>query len=215
MVNSTPFLETKEDILKVLISGLPKGYLYSNNEGINQLLNGFVESYFLIVKDIQKYFNDCFYLNTDNQFLDRFLTEYGLPNVIFSDIQNAEQSVLAITMMRLAKTLKSKEDYINFLALLGINVEFYHYQNTLAEHHYFPYTYPKIYGGIPPKNKLTWLVYINEESTAQSNYPTIYPRLYCNSNSNFNFVKNILDYLKPDYIIFKYITSEEKADFDI
>ena len=158
--------------------------------------------------------------------LDEFKLSYEIPYFIskpneyvfnsgFSDIQNAEQSVLAITMMRLAKTLKSKKDYINFLALLGIDVEFYHYQNTLAEHHYFPYTYPKIYGGIPPKNKLTWLVYINEESTAQSNYPTIYPRLYYNSNSNFNFVKNILDYLKPDYIIFKYISSKQKADFDI
>lgn len=215
MVNATPFLETKEDILKVLLSGLPKGYLYKDNEGVNQLLGGFVESYFLIVKDIQKYFNDYFYLNVNNQFLDRFLSEYGLPNVIFPNIENAEQAVLAITMMKLANTLKSKEDYKTFLFLLGLDVEFYHYQNTLVDHHYFPYTLPMILGGIPPKNKLTWLVYINENSTSQANLGLPTPMILRNPTANTLYAKNILDYLKPDYIIFKYITSEEKADFDI
>jgi hypothetical protein len=208
--NATPYLKSVEEITELMVSSLPQGYLYKNNEGIRQILEGFSKTYFEIAQKIQKAFEDLFEINVDNQFLDKFLGEYGLPNVIFPSIENNEQAVFAISMMRASKDLVSLEDFENFLALLGLNVEFFHYQNSLHDHYFFPYTLPMILGGVAPKNKITWLVYINETFSSEANLGVPTPMILYNSSVNSTYVKNILDYLKPDYIIFKYITKETK-----
>jgi len=215
MPNATPFLGSQDDIAELMLSAFPNGYLYRNNAGLKKIINGFAKSYYEVVKDIQKVFDDLFNINANNQFLDNYLSEYGLPNVIFPDIQNSEQAAFAITAMRVANTLVSENDYINFLALLGLEVKFYHYQNTLLPHHGFPYTLPMILGGVPPKNKLTWLIDVVDESNSQANLGVPAPIYLFNSTADTNFAKKILAYLKPDYIIFKYLDSETKALYGI
>jgi len=213
--NATPFLKSQEEITDIIISALPAGYLYKNNDGLRQIINGYAKTYFEIAKDIQKIFDDLFTININNQFLDKFLGEYGLPNVIFPSIQNASQAVSAISAMRVARKLASKEDFENFMALLGFTIKFYHNQNTLLDHYIYPYTYPRIYGGIKPKNKITWLVEIVDNSQSKANYGMSHPRYYYNSTSDTVFAKKILDYLKPSYIIFKYIDSSFKELYNI
>lgn len=215
MPNSTPFLNTKEEIKSVLISALPGGYLYKNNEGINQILDGFVEYFYDISKDIRKVVDDLYTINEQSQFLDKYLSQYGLPNVIFPNITNNAQAVLAISGMKVARNLVSKEDYENFLLTLGVEICLYHYQNELIEHTYYPYVYPKIYGGVGPKKKLTWLVDIVENSNSQANYGVPYPRYYYNPSAGSLYAKNVLDYLKPDYILFQYLNAELKALYGI
>lgn len=215
MPNSTPFLNTKEEIKSVLISALPGGYLYRNNDGVNQILDGFTNYLYDISEEIRQVVEDFYYIDNDNQFLDRFLAQYSLPNVIFPNIENADQAVLAIAGMKVARDLVSKEDYENFLLTLGVNIRLYHYQNELLEHCLYPYVYPKIYGGVAPKKKITWLVYIVENSDSQANYGVPYPRYYYNSSAGLLYAKNVLDYLKPDYIIFQYINAEIKALYGI
>ena len=198
-----------------MLSTFPSGYLYSNNEGLRQIIEGIAQTYCQISKDVQKVFDDLFFINKDNQFLQEFLAEYGLPNIIFPNINNAEQAAFAISMTKQSRLLVSKEDFENFLLLLGYNVKFYHYQNTLIDHYIYPYTYPKIYGGIVPKNKITWLIDIVEGSQSQANYGLPHPIYYFNPLQDTNFVKKVLDYFKPDYIIFKYLNQKTKDFYGI
>lgn len=215
MPNATPFLKTQEEIRDLMLSALPNGYLYRNNDGLNKILDGFAKSYLQIAKDIQQIFDDLFTINTTNQFLNNFLGEYGLPNVIFPSIESPQQAVSAISMMKVARNLNSKEDYQNFMTLLGFEVYFYHYQNTMLDHHIFPYTYPKIFGGVRPKNKLTWLVEIVSKNTSKANFGVSHPRYFYNPTSSTLNAKKILAYLKPDYIIFKNIDADFKALYNL
>lgn len=215
MPNATPFLGSKEEIANLMLSAFPNGYLYRNNDGLKIIINGFAKSYYDVVKDIQQVFDDLFNITKDNQFLDNYLLEYGLPNVVFPDIQNSEQAAFAITAMKTANTLVSEADYVNFLALLGFEVKFYHYQNTLLSHHVFPYVLPIILGGIPPKNKVTWLVDVVDEGSPQANLGISAPIYLFNPTADTDFAKKILAFLKPDYILFKYLDSETKALYGI
>lgn len=215
MPNATPFLKSKEDIANLMKTSLPGGYLYQDNEGINKLINGLSSSYFDIAKKIQKVFDDLFTINENNQFLERFLGEYGLPNVIFPEIENNIQAAFAISAMKEVEMLVTQEDFKNFLALLGVTVNFYHYQNTMLNHHKFPYTLPMILGGVPPKNKITWLVEILEESSINYNLNKPTPMILYNPTADTLFAKKVLDYLKPDYILFKYINAETKTLYGI
>lgn len=215
MPNATPFLKSKEDIANVMLSAFPNGYLYRNNDGLKKIINGFAKSYYDVVKDIQIVFDDYFNITKDSQFLDNFLAEYGLPNIVFPDIENAEQAAFAISSMKMANTLVSENDYVNFLALIGLEVKFYHYQNTLLPHHSFPYTLPMILGGVPPKNKVTWLIDLVAESDSQANLGVPAPIYLFNPSQDTAFAKKILAYLKPDYIIFKYLDSETKTFYGI
>ena len=215
MPNATPFLKSKDDVAKVILSAFPNGYLYRNNDGLKKIINGFAKSYYDVATNIQKVFDDYFNITKDSQFLNNYLAEYGLPNVIFPSIQNSEQAAFAINAMKIANSLVSESDYVAFLALIGIEVKFYHYQNTLLPHHSFPYTLPMILGGVPPKNKITWLVDFTSAGDAQANLGITAPIYLFNPTQDINFAKKILAYLKPDYIIFKFLDLETKTFYGI
>lgn len=215
MPNATPYLKSEEDVIQIMKTSLPNGYLYSDNDGINKIINGLAVSYYNNIKKIQKHFDDLFTINKDNQYLERFLGEYGLPNVIFPDIENNEQAAFAISAMRQVQYLETKQDYQDFLLLLGVKVNFYHYQNEMLDHHKFPYTLPMILGGVKPKNKITWLVEIIEESAINYNLNKPTPMILYNPQADTLFAKKVLEYLKPDYIIFKYIDAETKSLYGI
>ena len=210
MPNATPFLKSVDQITELMLSAFPPGYLYRNNKGLREIVSGFAVELLEASKKIQKVSDDYFYITETNGFLDRWLAEYGLPNVIFPDVSTPQKAVFAITMMKVARNLVSKEDYENFMKLIGFDVKFYHYQNTMSKHHLFPYTLPMILGGVPPKNKITWLIYIVNNSQSEANLGLPTPMILRNPSSDINFAKKILDYLKPDYIIFKYITKDFK-----
>lgn len=215
MPNSTPYLKSVEDVKNLMITSLPNGFLYNENEGINKILQGFATGFFDEAKKIQKHFDDLFTITAQNQYLERFLGEYGLPNVIFPDIANNTQAAFAISAMKQVEYLETKEDYENFLLLLGVRVNFYHYQNTMLDHHKFPYTLPMILGGVPPKNKITWLVEIIESVSSDYNLNKPTPMILYNPSADTLFAKKVLDYLKPDYILFQYIDSETKSLYGI
>lgn len=215
MPNATPFIKSKEDVADLMLSAFPNGYLYKNNEGLKKIIRGFAKSYYDVTKDIQKVFDDYFDITKNSQFLSNYLAEYGLPNVVFPDIENAEQAAFAISSMKIANTLVSEDDYVNFLALIGLEVKLYHYQNTLLPHHSFPYTLPMILGGVRPKNKVTWLVDFIDDSSSQANLGITAPIYLFNPTQDINFAKKILAYLKPDYIIFKYLDPETKTFYGI
>lgn len=215
MPNATPFIKSKEEIADLMLSAFPNGYLYRNNEGLEKIINGFAKSYYTVVKDIQKVFDDYFNITKSSQFLDNYLGEYGLPNIIFPNIENAEQAAFAISATKIANTLVSETDYVNFLQFIGVEVKFYHYQNTLLPHHSFPYTLPMILGGVPPKNKVTWLVDLVDSSDSQANLGVPAPIYLFNPIQDTGFAKKILAYLKPDYIILKYLDRETKTFYGI
>ena len=218
MPNATPFIKTKEEIVELMLSTFPSGYLYRNNEGLRQIIEGIAQTYYQISKDVQKVFDDLFFINKDNQFLQEFLAEYGLPNIIFPTINNGEQAAFAISMTKQSRLLVSKEDFENFLLLLGYNVKFYHL-NTILENSGFDYSFPISFTeSLGLKDKITWWIYIESGNEITGEYNGIGDAFdidFVESSTNVQFVKNILDYLKPDYIIFQYIDAETKALYGI
>lgn len=207
-------LKDPEELAKSWLRSLPQGYLY--NETLIPFIKSFCESYSNFLKDLNKGINDLFNVTADNTWLEELKAEYGVPNVLFPTINTNDEAALAITAMKISRNLLSKEDFKNFMLLLGYDVEFYHYQNNLLENTKFKYKFPMILGANIRKNKFKYLVYFNEQEQGQgANLNTPLPMILRSSNSRINNVKNILDFIKPDYIIFEYITTQIKTQYGL
>ncbi len=191
------------------IKGFPDGFLYSDS--LLDFVKGFLVTYQDFYTQYQKAINDLFDMDASNLFLDEFKTMYGLPNALFPEINTDEDAAFAITMMKLSRSLISVEDYTNFLALLGYSVIFYPFNPSMITHTTFPYTFPIYFSGsLGGKDKLTYWVYVEEASGGAYNIGTMFPITFLSSSSNELKVKNILDFIRPDYLKFVYITLETK-----
>lgn len=205
-------LKDPEELAKVWIKSLPKGYLYNNT--LVSFVKSFCESYSVFLKDLNKAVNDLFDITADNIFLEEFKAEYGLPNVLFPVINTNEEAALAITAMKVSKNLLSVEDFKNFMLLLGYDVEFYHVNNSILELSSFGYSFPIVFTpAISKKDKLTYLVHINTKNNVESDFYNLGDAFdidFVPVGNNVEHIKNILDFIKPDYVIFEYITTETK-----
>ena len=132
-----------------------------------------------------------------------------------TDINTNEDAVFAISMMKASQHLFSKEDFENFLLLLGYSVTFYKINNEILDNSGFNYGFPISFSyGVNSKDKYTYWVYVEEGQTADSstfnNLGDAFDIDFVESENNLGKVKIILDYLKPDYLIFQYITTYTK-----
>ena len=193
--------------------GVPQGYLYDIKESLDifKLLKSFAVEYQDIYKQIEKNINGFYIVDENSIWLDELMTTYGLPNVIFPVLSNAKDKALAINMMRYIRALNSVESYQTFLQLLGYNVSFYLF-GDLQAYFIIPTAIPTGIGGGLPKHKLTYLVYVQENQNIDGIYdiPTVIPTPIYSVSNNLSVVQKILDFIKPDFIIFKYITFNEK-----
>lgn len=198
---------------------LPKGYLYEINESLDifKILKSFSVEYKDIYREIEKNINGFYIVDETSLWLDEFLSIYGLPNIIFPVLLNAKDKALAINMMRYLKTLNSLESYQTFLQFLGYNVSFYLY-GDYQEYFAIPTSIPTGIGGGLPKEKLTYIVYVQEnvtDSAATEGIPTSIPTPIYSTSDNLLIVRRMLDFIKPDFIIYRYITFEEKASYNL
>ena len=197
---------------------LPKGYLYEVNQELNlfKILKSFAVEYQDIYIEIEKNINGFYIVDENSPWLDELLTTYGLPNIIFPILSNAKNKAFAINIMRYLKTLNSVQNYQAFFQLLGYNVSFYLFGDFQA---YFivPTAIPTGIGGGLPKEKLTYLVYVEENiiQNATEGIPSSIPTPIYAPSDNLSIVKRILDFIKPDFIIFKYITFEERKSYNL
>jgi hypothetical protein len=205
-------LKDPEELAKVWIKSLPKGYLYNYN--LVSFIKSFCESYSVFLKDLNTGINDLFDVTADNIFLEELKAEYGVPNTIFPTINTNEEAALAITAMKTSKNLLSVEDFKTFMLLLGYDVEFYQVNNLILELSSFSYGFPVVFTpAISKKDKLTYLVYINNQNNAETDFFNLGDAFaidFVPAANNVENIKNILDFIKPDYIIFEYITTETK-----
>lgn len=201
-----------EGITSFFVSCLPQGYLYES-DSIRDFVKGFVGVYRDSMLKLEKSINDLFFLKEDGFFLKEYLVMYGLPNTIFPDITTNQEAVFSISMMKLSQTLISQEDFENFMALLGIKVKFYNLNVETIDHQTFNYAFPITFSNsISFKDKLTYWIYVEEDDTSNQgndNYNNLGDAFevdFISSSNNLQKANKILDYLKPDYLIFKYIT---------
>jgi len=194
----------------IFISSLPRGYLY--NQSLKPFIKGFLYEVCETIKVIDKGFKDKLDLTENSYFLDDELAKYSLPNEIFTDLNTINEKLFAISTMKLASTLHSKEDYINFMALFGYEVNLYH-QSLAINHFGFDYSFPVCFTeSLSTKDKLTWLCYI-PDSAVDFEYRGIgdaFDIHFVTSPSDISFAKKILDYIKPYDIIIRYISLDTK-----
>jgi hypothetical protein len=105
--------------------------------------------------------------------------------------------------------------------LLGTTVRFYSVNNSILENSSFNYSFPITFtSGISSKDKLTYLVWIDDSNdvgveTEFNGIGDAFDLDFVNSQNNFQKTKIILDFLKPDYLIFEYITTYTKNLFGL
>ena len=209
-------LKTNKDIDKYadfFVNALPDGYLY--NASLKNFIKGFLGDYQEYYTQFETAINDLFILSPSSIYLDEFKIMYGLPNILFPDIKTADQAVFAISMMKLSRTLISKEDYENFMLLLGLPTTFYSLNNSLLEHEGFDYGFPITFSpSISTKDKLTLLVYVQESGEDLGDFNNIgdaFDLDFVASPNKSQEAKKILDFLKPDYLLFEYIDASTKT----
>jgi len=197
---------------------LPKGYLYEVNQDLNifKILKSFSVEYRDIYIAIEKNINGFYIVDESSPWLDELLNTYGLPNIIFPTFSNARDKALAINMIRYLRTLNSIETYKAYCQLLGYNVSFYLF-GDFQEYFIIPTTIPTGIGGGLPKEKLTYLVYVEENiiDNVTEGIPSSIPTPIYAPSDNLLIVKRILDFIKPDFIIFKYITFAERESYNL
>lgn len=197
---------------------LPKGYLYEINQELNifKILKSFAVEYQDIYNVIQKNINSFYIVDENSVLLDELMSTYGLPNAIFPVLTTRKDKALAINMMRYLRTLNSVESYRSFCQILGYDVSFYLFGN-LKKYFIIPSGIPTGIGGGLPKHKLTYLVYVKEEDNIGTFYdiPTKIPTPIYSVSNNLSVVKKILDFIKPDFTIFRYISLQEKNKFQL
>lgn len=214
MINIQKARKNIENFLDLFMSGSPKGYLY-NGENTRNFCKGFLETYQDYYKTLEQAINDIFTVTETSLYLEEYKTMYGLPNVLFPEINTNEDAVFAISMMKASQYLFSKDDFENFLLLLGYNVTFYKINNEILDNSGFNYSFPISFSyGVNSKDKYTYWIYVQEgESTNPSTFNNLGDAFdidFIESENNLQKVKIILDYLKPDYLIFQYITTYTK-----
>lgn len=214
------FLDATEYTL-ARCQSLPKGYLYEIDESLNifKLLKSFAVEYQDIYKEIEKNINGFYFVDETSVWLDELMATYGLPNTIFPDLSTSKDKALAINVMRYLKTLNSIESYEAFLLLLGYSVKIYPVNETLNSNISFNYSFPISFSNSTSgKDKLTYFVYLETGSENVADFYNIgdaFPLNFVLPDNDFYVVKKILDFIKPDYIIFQYITKTEKTLFGI
>lgn len=149
------------------INALPKGYLYNSN--LKDFVKGFLGVYQDYYVQFEKAINDLFFLDTTSIYLEEFKVMYGIPNTLFPDVTTANQAVFAISMMKLSKTLISKEDFENFMTLIGIPVTFYRQNSSLIPYIGFNYSFPVAFSNsVATKDKLKYLVYAHDDKIGRA-----------------------------------------------
>jgi len=213
MVKIDLLKETRDldGLTELCLNSMPEGYLYQGEE-FKKFLRGFLTGYKELYEKIEKDTNSLFVIDENNTLLSKYLVEYGLPNVLFSDITTTEQAVFAINTMKLASTLVSEQDFINFLALFGINATFYNLNSTeLLNHVSFDLAFPISFSNsISAKDKLTYWIYVEEpDDDPNVEYNGIGDAFdidFISATSKLQQTKKIMDFIKPDYLKFQYIT---------
>ena len=193
------------------LNSLPEGYLYQG-DGLKKFVKGFLVGYKELYEKIENDTNSLFIIDENNTLLSKYLVEYGLPNVLFTDITTTEEAVFAINTMKLASTLVSEQDFINFLAMFGINATFYNLNSPeLLNHVSFDLAFPISFSNsISAKDKLTYWIYVEEpDDDPNVEYNGIGDAFdidFISSTSKLQQTKTIMDFIKPDYLKFQYIT---------
>jgi len=213
MVKIDLLKETRDldGLTELCLNSMPEGYLYQGEE-FKKFLRGFLTGYKELYEKIEKDTNSLFVIDENNTLLSKYLVEYGLPNALFSDITTTEQAVFAINTMKLASTLVSEQDFINFLALFGINATFYNLNSTeLLNHVSFDLAFPISFSNsISAKDKLTYWIYVEEpDDDPNVEYNGIGDAFdidFISATSKLQQTKKIMDFIKPDYLKFQYIT---------
>jgi hypothetical protein len=203
------------------IQGLPRGYLYniSQNTKFFQLLKSFSQEYLELYKQLDITANSIQNISVENIFLDEWLKTYGLPNPIFTDLVTTQSKVFAIQIMKTLKSLNSVESYEAFFALLGYEVKFYLINENLNYYSGFNYSFPISFSNtISTKDKITYYVYITPQANSildLENIGSAFQIDFGNSNNNYFILQTILDFIKPDFILFQLIDTETKNLFNL
>lgn len=210
-------LSDSDQFAKIILNSLPKGYLYSSS--LKPFIIGFIETYKEFLQFLNISINDILSVNEQSLYLDEYLVMYGLPNPLFPVLQTNKDKVFAISMMMKVKDLRTELDFTNFLALFGYNVKFYSLNQSLVENSTFPYGFPITFSpSTTHKDKFTYLVWTEESSETLGEFFNLgdaFDLDFVEIENNALDVKRILDYLKPDYLIFEYINTTQKNLYNL
>ena len=210
-------LSDSDTFAGVILNSLPKGYLYSSS--LKPFIVGFIETYKEFLSFLNISINDLLSINEQSLYLDEYMVMYGLPNPLFPELLTNKDKVFAISVMIKSKDLVSKLDFENLFALLGYNVKLYSVNNTILDNSGFPYSFPITFSSsVTKKDKFTYLVYVEEAKNELSDFFNIgdaFDLDFVELKNNTLNVKNILDYIKPDYLLFEYINDSTKTAFNL
>lgn len=199
---------------------LPEGLIYDLPEDSNlfKVYKSLLSSHRDFYLVLEKVLNDLFEINANNYFLDELLQKYGLPNVIFPEIKSKEEAVFAIQTMKLVPYLLSKEDFENFLSILGFEIKIYNF-SVLKKFLSFNYNFPISFSNsIASKDKTTLIVYVKDGEEDYGDFNNIgdaFPIQFANIQDNLSKVKKILEFIKPLYVKFIFINQATKNLYNI
>ena len=216
-------LKTNRDLEDYTLSRagtLPNGLLYNLHPESNlfKVLKTLFTGYRDVYLTLEKVLNQLYTLNEDNYYLDELLRKYGLPNILFPNINSNKEKVFAIQTMKLVPFLLTKKDFEDFLLLLGYKIIIYP-STAIKKHKTFNYRFPVTFSNsITKKDKLTFLVYVEENNKSSQEFNNIGDAFnigFVNIENNLEKVKKILEYIKPCYIKFIYINSTIKNFYNL
>ncbi len=200
-------IKTVDDYIDMMLSSASLNYVKGGN--FYNVYKVFAKLFFEKLKELETLENGYYEPYETYPFLDAMIKDYGLPNAIFPNLSTLQEKLYAITVMKKAKTIQNLDDLEALFLLLGVEVKFRKCYATDYEDNFgFGDFYETDISKINLERITVFYYVINTAITDEMEDNFGFGEFWESDLIGSPFVKQVLDFLSIDYIIFKEITKE-------
>jgi hypothetical protein len=196
-----------DDYIDMMLSSASLNYVKGGN--FYNIYKVFAKLFFDKLKELEALENGYYEPYETYPFLDVMIKDYGLPNAIFPNLSTLQEKLYAITVMKKAQKIQNLDDLEALFVLLGVEVKFRKLKKTP---YYNNFGFGRFYESDESKNNLKRIkvhYYVQNYKKSKKLYNNFgFGKFIKNDLIGSPFVKQVLDFLSIDYIVFMEITKE-------
>jgi len=200
-------IKTVDDYIDMMLSSASLNYVKGGN--FYNVYKVFAKLFFEKLKELETLENGYYEPYETYPFIDAMIRDAGLPNIMFPNLNTFQEKLYAITVMKKAQTIQNLDDLEALFVLLGVEVKFRKLKKTPYNNNF---GFGRFYETDESKINLKRIkvhYYVQNYKKSKKLYNNFgFGKFIKNDLIGSTFVKQVLDFLSIDYIVFMEITKE-------
>jgi len=200
-------IKTVDDYIDMMLSSASLNYVKGGN--FYNVYKVFAKLFFEKLKELETLENGYYEPYETYPFIDAMIRDAGLPNIMFPNLNTFQEKLYAITVMKKAQTIQNLDDLEALFVLLGVEVKFRKLKKTPYNNNF---GFGRFYETDESKINLKRIkvhYYVQNYKKSKKLYNNFgFGKFIKNDLIGSPFVKQVLDFLSIDYIVFMEITKE-------